>query len=139
MCIDIVWKWVQNMKEKIKLKGQLKSYMRWPLMLTLVLIAMNVILYGVDLKAGAIATGFTAFYVAMAVLLYFQKRPSILNELITFATQYGQVQKNLMQNFAIPYALMDADGKILWMNDEFLFLTGKEKNTENLWEVFFPR
>ncbi|MBS6195886.1 MAG: DHH family phosphoesterase [Clostridiales bacterium] len=115
------------MKDKIKLRGQLKSYMRWPLILTILLIVMNVILYFVNLKAGAVATGFTALYVAVAVLLYFQKRPSILNELISFATQYGQVQKNLMQNFALPYALLDADGKLLWMNDEFLFVTGKEK------------
>lgn len=101
--------------------------MRWPLIMTLLLIVMDVMLYMVNLKAGAIATGFTAVYVVAAVLLYFHRRPSILNELISFATQYGQVQKNLMQNFALPYALMDADGKLLWMNDEFLFLTGKEK------------
>ncbi|MDY4670125.1 MAG: DHH family phosphoesterase [Oliverpabstia sp.] len=115
------------MKDKIKLKGQLKSYMRWPLIMTLLLIIMNVMLYMVNLKAGAIATGFTAVYIVAAVLLYFHRRPSILNELISFATQYGQVQKNLMQSFALPYALLDADGKLLWMNDEFLFLTGKEK------------
>ena len=101
--------------------------MRWPLIMTLLLIIMDVMLYMVNLKAGAIATGFTAVYIVAAVLLYFHRRPSILNELISFATQYGQVQKNLMQNFALPYALMDADGKLLWMNDEFLFLTGKEK------------
>ena len=115
------------MKEKIKLKGQLKSYLRWPLIMTVLLIIMNVMLYMVEVKAGAIATGFTAVYIVAAVLLYFHRRPSILNELISFATQYGQVQKNLMQSFALPYALLDADGKILWMNDEFLFLTGKEK------------
>lgn len=101
--------------------------MRWPLIMTLLLIIMNVMLYMVNLKAGAIATGFTAVYIVAAVLLYFHRRPSILNELISFATQYGQVQKNLMQSFALPYALLDADGKLLWMNDEFLFLTGKEK------------
>ncbi|MFR3667733.1 MAG: DHH family phosphoesterase [Ruminococcus sp.] len=115
------------MKEKIKLKGQLKSYLRWPLIMTVLLIIMNVMLYMVEVKAGAIATGFTAVYIVAAVILYFHRRPSILNELISFATQYGQVQKNLMQSFALPYALLDADGKILWMNDEFLFLTGKEK------------
>ena len=101
--------------------------MRWPLIMTLLLIVMNVMLYMVNLKAGAIATGFTAVYIVAAVLLYFHRRPSILNELISFATQYGQVQKNLMQSFALPYALLDANGKLLWMNDEFLFLTGKEK------------
>lgn len=126
------------MKEKIKLKGQLKSYLRWPLIMTVLLIIMNVMLYMVEVKAGAIATGFTAVYIVAAVLLYFHRRPSILNELISFATQYGQVQKNLMQSFALPYALLDADGKILWMNDEFLFLTGKEKRYRKFIGNIFP-
>ena len=126
------------MKEKIKLKGQLKSYLRLPLIMTVLLIIMNVMLYMVEVKAGAIATGFTAVYIVAAVLLYFHRRPSILNELISFATQYGQVQKNLMQSFALPYALLDADGKILWMNDEFLFLTGKEKRYRKFIGNIFP-
>lgn len=126
------------MKEKIKLKGQLKSYLRWPLIMTILLIIMNVMLYMVEVKAGAIATGFTAVYIVAAVLLYFHRRPSILNELISFATQYGQVQKNLMQSFALPYALLDADGKILWMNDEFLFITGKEKRYRKFIGNIFP-
>lgn len=126
------------MKEKIKLKGQLKSYLRWSLIMTVLLIIMNVMLYMVEVKAGAIATGFTAVYIVAAVLLYFHRRPSILNELISFATQYGQVQKNLMQSFALPYALLDADGKILWMNDEFLFLTGKEKRYRKFIGNIFP-
>lgn len=112
--------------------------MRWPLLLTLLLIAMNVIIYFVDLKAGAVATGFTAVYVVAAVLLYFQKRPAIMNELITFATQYGQVQKRLVQNFALPYALLDAEGKVLWMNDEFLFVTGKDKKYRKFIGTVFP-
>lgn len=112
--------------------------MRWPLIMTLLLIVMNVMLYMVNLKAGAIATGFTAVYIVAAVLLYFHRRPSILNELISFATQYGQVQKNLMQSFALPYALLDANGKLLWMNDEFLFLTGKEKKYRKFIGNIFP-
>ena len=130
--------WVQNMKDKIKLKGQLKSYMRWPLIMTILLVVMNVILYCINLKAGAVTTGFIAVYIAIAVLLYFQKRPSILNELISFATQYGQVQKNLMRNLGLPYALLDADGKVLWMNDEFLFVTGKDKKYRRFIGNIFP-
>lgn len=115
------------MKNKMKLKGQLKSYMRWPFFLTLLLFGMNVAIYCVNLKAGAVATGFTAIYVVVVVLLYYQKRPAVLNELISFATEYGQVQKTLMKELAIPYALLDSGGKLMWMNEEFLNLTGKDK------------
>ena len=66
------------MKEKIKLKGQLKSYLRWPLIMTVLLIIMNVMLYMVEVKAGAIATGFTAVYIVAAVLLYFHRQSDLL-------------------------------------------------------------
>ena len=54
-----------------------------------------------------------AAYIAIVVILYFHNRPIILNELITFATQYGRIQKNLMRDFAIPFAVLDADGKVM--------------------------
>ncbi len=129
---------IEGMKEKIKLRGPLKSYMRWPIILTILLAVMNVMIYLVDVKAGAIATGFTAVYLAVAILLYFHKRPLILNELISFATQYGQVQKNLLRDFVIPYALLDADGRLLWMNEEFMAVTGKDHRYRKYVGNIFP-
>ena len=32
-------------------------------------------------------------YVIAAAVLYYRQRPQVINELITFATEYGQVQK----------------------------------------------
>lgn len=43
------------MKKKIKLKGHLKNYMYWPLMLTILLACMNVPMYFVN--EGAAVTG----------------------------------------------------------------------------------
>ena len=126
------------MKERIKLKGQLKIYLRWPLILTILLLIMNPVVYMVDVKAGAVATIFTAVYAAVAVLLYFHARSTMPNELISFATQYGQVQKNLMRDFALPYALLDPDGKLLWMNDEFQMLTGKDRRYRKFVGNIFP-
>ena len=85
-----------------------------------------------------IGTVFTAVYLLLGILLYFHRRPVLLNELISFATQYDQVQKSLMKNFALPYALLDAEGKILWMNDEFLYLTGKDQKYRRFIGNIFP-
>ena len=49
-------------------------------------------------------------------------------EIIHFATHYGTVQKELLDKFQIPYALLDAGGKILWMNEEFAGVSGKDKH-----------
>ena len=36
-----------------------------------------------------------------------RNKPVLVNELINFATQYGTVQKQLLNEFEIPYALVD--------------------------------
>ena len=62
------------MKDGIKLKGQLATYMRWPFVLTLLLVVMDVLLYTVSWKAGGIGTIFTAVYLLLGILLYFHRR-----------------------------------------------------------------
>ena len=61
------------MKDGIKLKGKLATYMRWPFILAILLVAMDVLLYSVSWKAGGIGTVFTAVYLLLGILLYFQK------------------------------------------------------------------
>ncbi|EKC46646.1 hypothetical protein LEA_19743, partial [human gut metagenome] len=41
----------------------------------------------------------------------------LINELVNFATQYGTVQKQLLNDFEIPYALLDYNSRFLWMNE----------------------
>lgn len=115
------------MNEKIKVKGQLKVYMKFPIVLGILLVIMNIFIFTVNIKAGTLLSVFVAVYILIVVFLYFHSRSSIMNELISFATQYGQVQKNLLNEFIIPYVLVDSNGKILWLNEEFAKLTGKTK------------
>ena len=115
------------MNESIKLSGHLKHYLRWPILLSALLVAMNVAVYFVNLKAGTIVSIFVFIYIAIAIFLYVYNRTLVLNELISFATQYGQVQKSLMRDFILPYALLDGEGNLLWANDCFVDITGKGK------------
>lgn len=94
------------MKSKMKLSGQLRSYLRWPLILSILMLVMNIGMYFVDVMAGMWFTLFFAVYVIAAAVLYYRQRPQVINELITFATEYGQVQKHLIQELALPYAVM---------------------------------
>ena len=118
---------VEGMDGKIKISGPLKTYLNWPVALSILVILMNVGVYLINVKAGTVVSFFAAAYVVIAVVLYFQNRPLLINELITFATQYGQIQKNLMKDFIIPYTLVDREGKVIWMNREFSRITGKDK------------
>ena len=41
-------------KKDVRLKGQLKMYMRWPIIMTVLLIAMNIWMYKIDRQAAGI-------------------------------------------------------------------------------------
>ena len=116
-----------NDNNKIKLAGRLKSYMIWPILLSLLLIAMNVVMYFIQVTAGIWFTVCVGIYVVIVLSMYFRSRPKIMNEMITFAAEYGQVQKRLLQDLEIPYVVMDMQGKLLWVNNAFTELTGKTK------------
>ena len=116
-----------NDNNKVKFAGRLKSYMIWPILLSLLLIAMNVVMYFIQVTAGIWFTVCVGIYVVIVLSMYFRSRPKIMNEMITFAAEYGQVQKRLLQDLEIPYVVMDMQGKLLWVNNAFTELTGKTK------------
>ena len=115
------------MSSKTKVSGPLKTYLNWPAAFSVMLIAMNIGVYFINIRAGVFVTFFVAAYVLLVAFLYHRNRTSLLNELITFATQYGQVQKSIVEEFAIPYALLDLDGNVIWLNREFERITGRDK------------
>ncbi len=107
------------MNRRIRFTGQLNSYIQWPIWLSLLMVVVNVYIYFVNLKAGAVLTFFTLVFLSISLLLYFKNRNLVLNELISFATQYGQVQRQLLRALEIPYALLDENGKVIWTNEAF--------------------
>jgi len=111
-------------KQKIRVKGQLRTYMQWPAILGIFLIGMNVWIYRMDHKAGLVMSVFVLLYIIMAVLLYVYTRTMLMKELVEFATQYGIVQNTLLKELAVPYAILLDDGKVIWMNNQFLKILG---------------
>ena len=116
------------MKSKVRFKGKLRSYLCWPLWLTIPMTLADVGLYFYDVTAGFLLTVFIAIYFVLELGLYYNTRPRLANEIINFATQYATVQKKLLNEFEIPYALLDYTGKILWVNERFSELTGVGRN-----------
>lgn len=112
--------------------------MYWPLLLTILLAAINVPAYFLNIKLGLLFSGFVVLYFLIVLLAYFYNKPVILNELINFATQYGTVQKRLLDEFEVAYALLDYNGKILWVNKQFVALTGKDKSYHKSITSIFP-
>lgn len=125
-------------KTNIKLKGKLRRYLNWPLYLTIVLILMDVAMYAQDIQMGAEFSGFIVLYVIIVLISNRRNRPLLINELVNFATQYGTVQKQLLNDFEIPYALLDYNSRFLWMNEKFTEITGKDKSYHKSVTTVFP-
>ena len=119
-------------RNKMQLKGQLRMYMRWPLIMTLLLIGMDAWVYMVDKKAGLLMTVIIIIYVGIAFSLYFYNRSLILADLIQFSVQYKGIENRLLKELAIPYAIALEDGRILWKNDCFLNLTEGQRKERYL-------
>lgn len=104
------------MKHDIRFKGQLRLYMQWPAIMGILLIAMNIWIYTIDRRAGLVMSLFVLVYLVVVGILYFHNKSVILNDLLDFATQYGFMQNELLQEFPVPYMITRTDGKIIWIN-----------------------
>lgn len=125
-------------KSKIKLKGRLKRYVQTSLYLGFLLVLVNLVVYLINVPAGLVVTCFALLYFAIVLSLQFYNKPVIINELVSFATQYGQVQKVLLREFEIPYAILDDDGRIIWTNAAFEKAVHKEKGYRRSITSLFP-
>lgn len=124
------------MKERdVRLKGQLKVYMYWPVIMTVLLIAMNLWMYKVDRKAGVVMSVFVIIYAVMVGGLYFYKRSLILADMIQFSTQYRGIQNTLLQELTVPYAILLEDGKILWRNKLFAEIFADQKREKYMYKL----
>ena len=97
----------------------MKSYIQSSLYLGFLLIAVDILIYFIDYRAGIVLSGFILFYFGIVLYMMFYNKPVIMNELVSFATQYGQIQKRLLRDLELPHALLDESGRIIWTNIAF--------------------
>lgn len=111
---------------KVKMTGRLRAFLYAPLWLILILIGMNAIVYFISRKAGIIMSVAILLYFILVIVMLQTRQRAVMHEMISFATQYGQVQKKLLADLDIPYAITDDHGKLLWFNNAFSDVTGKD-------------
>lgn len=125
------------MKGKIVLKGQLNRYLRWPMILVIFLVIMNLCVYSVDRKAGIVVTAGILIYVMIVAVIAWNSNPKIIQELIAFANEYNSVEKRMMDSLFLPYVVLDERGYIIWGNKAFSKLIGKEAYFDKSITSFF--
>ncbi len=110
------------MGKKLRLNSSLKVYLLWPVYLTGLLLLMNLVIYVISKKAGYVMSGFIVVYFLLVLSVFYFKRHQISTELVRYAMDFAQVQKRLLKEMVVPYALLDVEARLQWGNNEFMDL-----------------
>lgn len=126
------------MRENTKIQGQLRFYLQWPIILSVFLMAANLVVGAVSPKAGIVMSGFTLIYILIALWLMLYRRKRLLGGLVEFSAEYANVQKQLIYDMATPYAIAGEDGHLIWLNKAFSAATKEEKGCRKNLSALFP-
>ncbi len=126
------------MKKRIKLKGRIKTFIQFGIYLGLLCCIVDVAMFIIDYRAGMLLAGYILLYFAITLSLYFYNKPIIMNEFISFATEYGQIQRRLLREMDLPYALLDDSGKVIWTNAAFEAVIHQPKGYKKSITSLFP-
>ena len=126
------------MKKRIRLKGRIKTYIQFSIYLGILLLAIDAAMFLIDLRAGVLLSAFCVLYFVITLSRYFYNKPIIMNELISFATEYGQIQRKLLREMDLPYVLLDDTGKIIWTNLAFEAVVHQPKGYSKSITSLFP-
>ena len=126
------------MKSKTKYRGRLGFYMLTPVLALIPFAALAAAMFYFNLRAGQAVLIALVVYAVFVIIVYFGTKAAIFQEMVTFATHYGNIQKEILDQFELPYALLDETGKVLWVNENFTKLTGKEKDFHKSITVILP-
>ncbi len=122
----------------IQIKGRLKAYLQAPLFMGVLFLAGSLILLKISFGLGLFAGIISLVYAVIIYIAYRITWKKLTEEIINFAVQYGTVQNRLLGKFQIPYAVMDGEGKLLWLNERFMELSGKDRSYRKSISSIFP-
>ncbi|MBQ3513089.1 MAG: DHH family phosphoesterase [Lachnospiraceae bacterium] len=125
------------MNQKNLLRVKIEKYLKVPLLLAVFWLVAAGIMFLINRKAGFAMLGFDVIYMVIVLVIYYQKRPDIMAEIVNFSFEQSQIQKELLKDLALPYTLVDLEGRFLWSNQQFHEVIGKEKmHKKSLFQVF---
>ena len=127
------------MNKTLKIIRTVNAYMRWSVYLFFLMIVMDVCIYAADRKAVYIPLIFTALYLVILILIFVHKNRKIMRQLTDFGFQFNQVQRKMLLDLQVSYAMLDRDGFILWANDKFREISGMGFRNHCQIEEFFPQ
>lgn len=117
-------------------KGIINSYLNWPIILSIYLIAVWVIVYCVDNSIALLILPFLIIYIIVALYLMFVKYNNLNSSIMKLAEGISNKQRIYFSKIDLPHAVLDLEGRILWANDRFLEISKSVVVGKNIKDTF---
>ena len=122
----------------VQLSGQLKFYIQFPVYMASILVIISIGCMVADWKSGVIMLIMSLVFAIMVGVFYFFNRSIVLKDLMEIATEYGEVQNTVLKELGIPYAILQENGKLIWMNHQFEEVLQKSQGGDLLIHKYIP-
>lgn len=121
---------------KSRLKGHTLLYLKFPIYFSLAFTPILAMLVFKDFDTAVLFGYGWITYIVFAVGIYLYERKKYIKDLVDFAEDYSQMQKELIKGIELPYGIVDSDGTILWGNTVLGDMTGDftNKSLKNIFE-----
>lgn len=123
------------MNGRLKLKGRIFTHLVYPIIASVVLFLVGIWIAMKDGDAGSLILSLSIVYFIFTVVMYVVNQKLVMQEMVKFASDYAQIQKELLEDMLIPYGLIDRQGNILWQDEELARLL-KRNYGKKIQEVF---
>lgn len=114
--------------EKMSPKGVLRSLLGFPILLTAFVAIAGGAMVILEEKIVQLAFLVLIIVYTIGMIVYFIiRRYRIMSDLMQYAENFDNMQKQQMQQLVLPYALLDINGRMLWGNNAFVEIIQNKK------------
>ncbi|MCR5544343.1 MAG: DHH family phosphoesterase [Eubacterium sp.] len=123
---------------------QIKRRIQWiiviPVVLTLAIMGVMIYMNGLDSKIGSLCVAIAGVYVLIVIFLYIRLVPLVGSIMVDYSLEQGKIQKELLYELEIPYAILDSTGHVMWANKLFHEAIGipSENRIRKTVDTYFP-
>ncbi|MCR5623967.1 MAG: DHH family phosphoesterase [Lachnospiraceae bacterium] len=120
-----------------RLKGPLNFYTYWPILADVLMLLLTIHVYHYNRRLGLLSLIYFIIFTGVSLYLIYFGRIRIYSELVTFAQEFGDLQKDIIDDMNMPFAIFSNDGHMLWSNSSFVeIIVNKKAAKRNISNVF---
>ncbi len=128
------------MKNEKYLKRKIQYIILVPIILAIIITCITIYMNGLESRVGTISLALLVVYLIFTIIVYLRMLPSIDSVVMDYSLEQGKIQKELLSDLEIPYAIMDTNGHIMWANRLFRETIGvhNDARIKRTIDLYFP-